>query len=30
MKLTADRLARRQSYRPRIARVIARGARDNG
>ena len=25
MKLTADRLARRQSYRPRIARVIARG-----
>jgi sigma-E factor negative regulatory protein RseC len=26
MKLTADRLVRRQSYRPRIVRVIARGA----
>jgi hypothetical protein len=25
MKLTADRLARRQSYRPRIVRVIGRG-----
>ena len=30
MKLTADRLARRQAYRPRIARVIARAPVDHG